>query len=61
VKPDRFTAFYDNAVENAVSHSHDPLDQSFIDNNVGVRARGYTNFVDSVPVGINAFWISIGP
>ncbi len=55
-KPSRATAYYDNAVA-----PHEPLDSSAIDNNVRVRARGYTAFENNVAVGINAFWISIGP
>ncbi len=55
-KPSRAGAYYDNSV-----FPHDPLNQSFIDNNVHVRARGYTHFDNNVPIGINAFWISIGP
>jgi len=59
-KPSRTTAYYDNLSVNPVSLSHDPLHESDIDNNVRVRARGYTNFDNNVPIGINAFWISIG-
>jgi hypothetical protein len=51
-RPDRFTAYYDNAV------SHDPLDQSAIDNGVRVKARGY--FRTPSTEGIDAYWISIG-
>jgi hypothetical protein len=50
-KPDRFLAYYDNAVA-----PHDPLTDAAIDNNVQVKARGY-----NVAGGIDAFWISIGP
>ena len=50
--PDRGTAYYDNLANPAQQ-----LDNTFIDNNVGVKARGY-----EVPgVGIDAYWISIGP
>ncbi len=55
-RPNRATAYYDNAVV-----PHNPLPSSAIDNNVRVRARGYTVFDNSAPVGINAFWISVGP
>jgi hypothetical protein len=48
--PDRFNAYYDNAVA-----PHDPLTEEAIDNNVRVKARGY-----NVTGGIEAFWISIG-
>lgn len=48
--PGRGTAYYDNLADPA---QH--LDNTFIDNNVFVKARGY-NVVD----GIRAFWISIG-
>ena len=50
-KPDRFLAYYDNAVA-----PHDPLTDAAIDNNVQVKARGY-----NVVGGIDAYWISIGP
>jgi hypothetical protein len=49
--PDRFLAYYDNAVA-----PHDPLTDAAIDNNVQVKARGY-----NVAGGIEAYWISIGP
>ncbi len=50
-QPDRAGAFFDNLTTGA------PLPDSAIDNNVFVEARGY-----SVPgVGIQAYWISIGP
>jgi len=49
--PGRGTAYYDN-----LANMKQPLDNTFIDNNVLVKARGY-----KVPgVGIEAFWISIG-
>ena len=48
--PGRGTAYYDN-----LANMEQPLDNTFIDNNVLVKARGY-----KVPgVGIEAFWISI--
>lgn len=49
-KPDRATAYYDNAT------SHAPLAENAIDNNVRVKARGY--FTTG---GIEAYWISVGP
>ncbi|MBP2678139.1 MAG: hypothetical protein H6Q82_1204, partial [Deltaproteobacteria bacterium] len=50
--PSRGTAYYDN-----LSTPAQVLDNTFIDNNVPVKARGY-----EVPgVGIDAYWISIGP
>ena len=49
--PDRFLAYYDNAVA-----PFDPLTDAAIDNNVQVKARGY-----NVAGGIEAYWISIGP
>jgi len=50
--PSRGTAYYDN-LANPAQH----LDDTFIDNNVPVKARGY-----EVPgIGIDAYWISIGP
>ena len=48
--PDRGTAYYDN-----LANMEQPLDDTFIDNNVSVKARGY-----NVSGGIEAFWISIG-
>jgi len=50
-QPDRFLAYYDNAVA-----PFDPLTDAAIDNNVQVKARGY-----NVAGGIEAYWISIGP
>ncbi len=55
-EPDRFSAVYDNAL-----FPYERLDQSFIADNVAVTARGYTRFVGGVPVGVEAYWISIGP
>jgi hypothetical protein len=49
--PDRFLAFYDNAVA-----PHGLLTDAAIDNNVQVEARGY-----NVAGGIEAYWITIGP
>jgi len=49
-KPDRGTAYYDN-----LANMEQPLDNTFIDNNVLVKARGYK----VTGVGIEAFWISI--
>lgn len=55
-KPDRFAAYYDNAVA-----PHDPLTEAAIDNNVRVKARGYTvRDTSGNPVGIEAYWISVG-
>jgi len=49
--PDRGTAYYDN-----LANPEQPLDDTYIDNNVIVKARGY-----EVPgFGIEAYWISIG-
>ena len=53
-KPGRGTAYYDNLANLAQQ-----LDNTFIDNNVFVKARGYA--VTASPRGIDAFWISIGP
>ena len=49
--PDRLAAYYDNAAA-----PHDPLTDLAIDNNVAVKARGY-----SVTDGIDAYWITVGP
>ena len=49
--PSRGTAYFDN-----LSTPAQVLDNTFIDNNVVVKARGY-----NVPGGIEAYWISIGP
>ncbi len=55
--PDRFTAYYDNAV-----YPYSPLTDAVIDNNVRVKARGYDVFdASSSPAGIEAFWISVEP
>jgi hypothetical protein len=51
-KPSRGTAYYDN-----LANSAQQLNDTFIDNNAVVRARGYK----VSGVGINAYWISIGP
>ena len=56
-KPGRGTAYYDNLANPARQ-----LDNTFIDNNAPVKARGYA--VASTPTtggGIDAYWISIGP
>ena len=55
-RPDRFTAYYDNAA------SREPLDQSAVDNGVRVKARGYfrTSTIPGIGAFIDAFWISIG-
>jgi hypothetical protein len=49
--PGRGTAYYDNLANLAQQ-----LDNTFIDNNVFVKARGY-----AVSGGIEAYWIGIGP
>jgi hypothetical protein len=49
--PDRFLAYYDNAVAPFA-----PLTEAAIDNNVQVKARGY-----NVVGGIEAYWITVGP
>ena len=55
-KPDRGSAYYDNAVA-----PHDPLTDAAIDNNVRVMARGYNAFdPPGNPVGVEAYWISVG-
>lgn len=51
-RPDRFTAYYDNAV------TRDPLTDAMIDNNVVVKARGYNVAGPVPPAGIEAYWIS---
>jgi len=50
LRPDRNWAYYDNTA------SGEPLTDVAIDNNVAIKARGYTDPVG----GIWAFWISIG-
>jgi len=52
-RPDRRNAYYDNLV-----FPHDALDDTDIDNNVSVKARGY---LDPETGEIEAYWISIGP
>ena len=49
-EPGKGTAYYDN-----LSTPHQALDNTFVDNNVFVKARGY-----KVTEGIQAYWISIG-
>jgi hypothetical protein len=49
-KPDRFTAYYDNG-----AFPHLPLTQAAIDNDVQVKARGY-----SAAGGIEAYWFTVG-
>ena len=40
---------------------HDPLTDAAIDNNVRVMARGYNAFdPPGNPVGVEAYWISVG-
>ncbi|MGE5285417.1 MAG: hypothetical protein ACM3OG_10645, partial [Actinomycetota bacterium] len=51
-KPSRGAAYYDNLANPAQQ-----LNDSYIDNNAVVRVRGY----NLSGVGINAYWISIGP
>jgi hypothetical protein len=56
-KPGRGTAYYDNLANLAQQ-----LDNTFIDNNVPVKARGYAvAATPTPPAGIEAYWISIGP
>jgi len=52
-KPDRWTAYYDNAVDTVTPYG--PLSHLAIVDNVIVKARGY-----AVSDGIDAYWISIG-
>ncbi|MBP2687147.1 MAG: hypothetical protein H6Q81_2052 [Deltaproteobacteria bacterium] len=52
-KPDRWTAYYDNAVDTVTPYG--PLSHLAIVDNVIVKARGY-----AVSGGIDAYWISIG-
>ena len=54
-KPGRYTAYYDNATSFA------PLDQMSIDNNAGSRRAGTTRSTCQGSVGIESYWISIGP
>jgi hypothetical protein len=51
--PSRSGAYYDN-----LTSPHEPLDDTFIDNNLRVRARGY--FDDLDPLKLRSYWISIG-
>lgn len=57
-QPDRLNAYYDNLVS-----PHDALNDTDIDNNVSVKARGYLVPSEDVPSTrrIEAYWISIGP
>ena len=55
--PGKGTAYYDNLANPAQQ-----LDNTFIDNNVPVKARGYAvAATTTTPAGIEAYWISIGP
>lgn len=55
--PGKGTAYYDNLANPAQQ-----LDNTFIDNNVPVKARGYAvAATPTTPGGIEAYWISIGP
>jgi len=55
--PGKGTAYYDNLANPAQQ-----LDNTFIDNNVPVKARGYAVAAPTTtPAGIEAYWISIGP
>jgi hypothetical protein len=61
-KPDRYTAYYDNAIADPIDNAHHALAEWNIDNNVRVKARGYAFDAAGNPVdGIEAYWISIGP
>ncbi len=57
-KPDRLDAYYDNLVS-----PHDELNDTHIDNNVKVKARGYLvpDLAADTERKIEAYWISIGP
>ena len=52
-QPDRNGAYYDT-----LTSPHDPLDYTYIDNNLEVRARGY--FDELNPLKLWSYWISIG-
>jgi hypothetical protein len=56
-RPDRLNAYYDN-----LDSPHDALNDTHIDNNVWVKARGY-HVPGPVPDTrrIEAYWISLGP
>jgi hypothetical protein len=57
-KPSRGTAYYDN-----LANPSQQLDNTYVDNNVFVKARGYKVPANPgiVEGGIEAYWISIGP
>jgi hypothetical protein len=56
-KPGKGTAYYDNLFAPYLQ-----LDNTFIDNNVFVKARGYASGISGNPgSGGEAYWISVGP
>jgi len=65
-KPDRYTAYYDNAIVDPVDNTHPTLTQAAIDNNVEVKVRGYfgpfvaPSIFPPPSAGMNAYWISVG-
>jgi hypothetical protein len=52
-RPDRYGAYYDN-----LTSPHNTLDNTYIDNNLCIRARGY--FDDPGKSILSSYWISIG-
>jgi hypothetical protein len=56
-KPDRGSAYYDNLV-----FPHNQLDNTYLDNNLRVRARGYFEDPGAPNLILQSYWISIdGP
>ena len=53
--PSRSDAYYDN-----LTSPHDPLDDTYLDNNLRVRARGYFENPEAFDLILQSYWISIG-
>ena len=56
-KPNRGSAYYDN-----LAFPHNTLDNTYLDNNLRVRARGYFEDLGALELKLQSYWISIdGP
>jgi hypothetical protein len=54
-QPNRSDAYYDNLIS-----PHNPLDNTYLDNNLRVRARGYFENPEASNLILQSYWISIG-
>ena len=54
-QPNRTDAYYDN-----LTSPHDPLDNTYLDNDLRVRARGYFENPEALDLILQSYWISIG-